>query len=351
MVKGLYAAGTNLIANKNKLDVISNNLANLQTTGFKRDDIGFESFNARLQRRVRGSYLPAELGKLGIELTKDGDEYHLSAKRGYFSFETEDGIHRSKAGRLWVDDEGYVRSIYRTASGNIDPRRGNYLLSNGERVRVTGDLVLSEDGKLNGYKIADYYRLQDLGTMSAGVKGYEVFTEFEQGTIVRTDVLTDFAIQGEGFFAVTAPNGQEYLTRFGAMTVDSDGILKTLDGSKLVGLNGPVRLENSEFAINRFGEVIQNGEIVDKIKLVDVSDKSDVYKVGLNYFKLREHMIGEVLDFTGNIFQGHIERSNVDAVTEMIKMIELNRNYESSQKVVTTIDEMLGKVASEVGRV
>lgn len=356
MVKGLYISATNLIANQRKLEVISNNLSNLHTTGFKRDDVEFESFHARLHRRVRGSFLPAELGQAGAEVEKKGDEYHMSLKRGHFRFETPDGIHYAKSAIVRIDEDGYVRSVYRTPSGQFDQRRGNYLLSGKERVRIEGagaELRISSDGKIGEQRVVELYKLADVGTLSAGVNTYDVRTSFDQGTIIRTDNVTDFAIKGDGFFAVQAPNGQEYLTRFGAMTLNAAGELMTLDGSRLIGMNGPVVLEEGDFAINRYGEVIQDGEIVDKIKMVRVEDKSDVYKVGLNYFKLREERqrVGKVEDFDGELIQGHIERSNVEAVSEMIKMIELNRNYESAQKVVTTIEEMMAKATGELGKV
>lgn len=356
MVKGLYISATNLIANQRKLEVISNNLSNLHTTGFKRDDVEFESFHARLHRRVRGSLLPAELGEPDAKIEKKGEEYHLSLKRGHFRFETPDGIHNAKSAIVRIDDEGYVRSVYRTPSGQLDRRRGNYLLSGKDRVRLAGadaELRLSPDGKIGEQRVVERYRLSDVGTVSAGVNAYDVRTNFDQGTIVRTDNVTDFAIKGDGFFVVKAPNGEEFLTRFGAMTLNAAGELMTLDGSRLIGLNGPVVLEEGDFAINRYGEVIQNGQIVDKIKMTKVEDKSDVYKVGLNYFKLREESqrVGKVEDFDGELIQGHIERSNVEAVSEMIKMIELNRNYESAQKVVTTIEEMMAKATGELGKV
>ena len=62
-------------------------------------------------------------------------------------------------------------------------------------------------------------------------------------------------------------------------------------------------------------------------------------------------MTGEEVDFEGEVVQGFVERSNTDAITEMIQLIEMNRNYEASQKVVSTIDEMIGKAVTELGRV
>ncbi len=351
MVKGLYISATNLNANQHKLEIISNNLANTSTTGYKRDDVEFESFNARLQRRVRGSVLPAERGvaDAGME-TIDDNEYSLQTKRGYFSFETPHGIHQTKSAKVWIDERGYVRSVYKTPSGQIDKRRGNYMLSNDKRVKIEGNPGLLRDGTLNGQQVVRHYKPDNVGMISSGVSTFDVRTDFEQGNIVRTDNKTDFAIKGDGFFAVLGSDGKEYLTRDGVLTLNGNGELMNYSGDRLMGLKGSVVLDNDEFAINRFGEVIVGGKIVDKVKMVSIPDKSDIYKVGTDHFRLREDSRKNTEPFKGELIAGHIEKSNVEAVSEMIKLIELNRNFESSQKVVSTIDEMLGKAVLEVGK-
>lgn len=351
MVKGLYIAATNLNANKKKLDVISNNLANIHTSGFKREDVEFESFNARLQSRIHGSMRPAEVGVGDVEFAKDGNEYTVSTKNGYFRFETKDGVHVSKDAKLYIDKEGYVKSVYKTASGQIDMRKGSYLLNGAERVRVSAGEELNKE-MFEAPGVIHPYRANTIGTLSAGVKVQEIRIEHEQGTILRTENFSDFAISGDGYFTVLGQNGQEYLTRFGATTLNQHGELMTLNGAKLVGTNGAVKLGQGEFTINNFGEVIQNGEIIDRLKLVSVTDKSDLFKVGVNYFKLREpeNRQGSIEPFKGELLQGYIERSNVDPITEMIRMMELNRSYEGAQKVITTLDEMLGKAVNELGK-
>lgn len=360
MVKGLYISATNLTANKKKLEVISNNLANIESSGYKADEIEMESFNARLLKRINGSYLPAEMGKMGASSEKISsklDEYEIQTKRGFFVFETEDGLHFSKSGRIIVDSEGFLRSVYKTAGGEYDKKRGNYLLSRGERVNVGagGGVEISSEGWIKTpsgeLDVVIPMKPTDVGTISAGIKAHNVRTNFSQGNIVRTDNQFDFALRGPGFFEVTGESGSVYLTRFGSMTINKDGELTMIDGAKPMGLNGPVKLEPGQFSINEYGEVLQKGEIVDKIKLVNFTNLSDIYKVGTSHFKEKEKLTGEKTVFEGEIIQSHIEKSNVNAVTEMIKMIELNRNYESSQKVVNTIDEMLGKAATEIGKV
>ncbi|MDO4800389.1 MAG: flagellar hook-basal body protein [Bacillota bacterium] len=357
MLKGLYISASNLTANQKKLEVISNNLANLETTGFKKEVIDFESFNARIQTRINGTNLPYESGTGGAVLRREGEEYIAQAKNGYFTVETEDGIHYGKEMRFRIAD-GYLLTPYRLHNGDIDPRRGNHVLSKGERIRLQDpdtELSISDDGVLTAggqsFELLSPVHPTAIGTMSAGVKTHTLRTDFEQGTIIRTDNKTDFALQGDGFFVVKhEATGKEFLTRYGAMTLDRSQRLVTLDGSVLQGLNGDVVLESPDFAINAFGEIIQNGEAVDRLQLVRFTNKSDLFKVGSVYFEQRPDPVGERVAFEGEVIQGHIERSNVDSIREMVSMIELNRTYESSQKAVTTIDEMLGRSVNELGK-
>jgi flagellar basal-body rod protein FlgG len=124
-----------------------------------------------------------------------------------------------------------------------------------------------------------------------------------------------------------------------------------MDGNIVLGQNGPIIIESDTFSINEFGEVIQNGQITEKLMVTTFTNPSDVYKVGGTLFQERETLTGEKVEFTGEVVQGFLETSNADAITEMINLIEMNRNYESSQKVINTIDEMLGKAVTELGRV
>ena len=114
---------------------------------------------------------------------------------------------------------------------------------------------------------------------------------------------------------------------------------------------GPIVVESDNFTINEFGEVIQDGEITDKLSITAYTNIGDIYKVGTAYYKVVEEMTGEQVEFTGEIIQGFVERSNTDSISEMISLIEMNRNYETSQKVITTIDEMIAKAVTELGRV
>ncbi len=356
MIKGLYVAGTNMMANIYKMDVTSNNLANVNTTGFKKETFEVESFNNRLFSRMNGSMLPTEVGTASVDQKQDGEILTLSTDTGYFRVSTDEGIHFDKHMKFLVDQDGYLRTPYKNVGGTIDPLKGNLILGQNGAIFVgDGDLAIDERGAVSvDGQVIDNLVVNGfpnvIGTMSAGIKGYNVLTNFEQGQLEMTNEKFDLALKGDGFFNIRTESG-DYLTRNGAFTVNQFSELVTLDGDLVLGLDGAIVIESDNFSINEFGEVIQNGEITDKLTITNYTNVGDLYKLGTSQFRVKEEMTGEEVEFTGEVIQGFIERSNTDSITEMISLIEMNRNYESSQKVITTIDEMLGKAVTELGRV
>ena len=337
------------------MDVIGNNLANVNTTGYKKDSVEVESFNARMLSRINGSMIPYEMGQSKVTQVKDGDQVQVETDKGYFRIDTPNGIHYSKSAIFFKDTDGYLRTIYKNIGGTIDNLQGNKVLGLKGPIYVGDqDFEVDETGNvLVGGTSVDQLVMgtmpTTLGTMSAGVRGYSVLTDFEQGQLEMTNSGFDLAIKGEGFFSVSTPEG-EYYTRNGAFTTNSNNELVTMDGAKVLGEEGPITIESDSFSVNEYGEVIQNGEITAKLKLTAFSNISDVYKIGTGYYKEKSELAGEKVEFAGEISQGFIEQSNTDAISEMIQLIEMNRNYETSQKVITTIDEMIGKCVTELGR-
>ena len=356
MVKGLYIAGTSMIANIKKMDVIGNNLANVNTTGYKKDGIQVESFNARLLSRINGSNIPYEFGAKEVTVSTANDETYAETNNGYFRIDTPNGIHYGKSVVFFKDTDGYLRTIYKNIGGSIDHLKGNLVLGNNGPIYVgEGTYELDEQGNISvDGNVVDQLVSgtlpNTLGTISAGVRGYSVLTDHEQGQLEMTGNSYDMALKGDGFFVVRTETG-DYYTRNGAFTIDANNQLVTMEGAYVLGLEGPITIESESFSVNEFGEVIQNGEITDKLQLAAFTNVSDIYKIGTGYFKEKQNMTGEKIAFEGEVVQGYIEQSNADAITEMIQLIEMNRNYESSQKVITTIDEMIGKCVTELGRV
>ncbi len=93
-------------------------------------------------------------------------------------------------------------------------------------------------------------------------------------------------------------------------------------------------------------------ERVDRLKLVDVKRQRYLQKEGNSYWRTTEES-GEAVVLEGSarpkIRQGFLEGSNVNAVTEMVEMIEVNRAYEANQKLIQTEDSLIGKLVERGG--
>ena len=212
-----------------------------------------------------------------------------------------------------------------------------------------------------------------VGRLGTGVETNEVYTNFEQGAMKQTENDFDLALEGGGFLTVQTAGG-ERLTRNGAFHVNTDGYLVTKTGDFVLGETGPVKLKKNNFVIDQDGTIWQNAtfaaddkrlvsqqenqweniERVDRLKLVDVKRERYLQKQGNSYWRATEESgAAEIIgpDKRPKIRQGFLEGSNVNAVTEMVEMIEVNRAYEANQKLIQTEDSLLGKLLNEVMRV
>ena len=178
-------------------------------------------------------------------------------------------------------------------------------------------------------------------------------TDFKQGSLDQTDNPLDMAISGRGFFTIETPRGAAY-TRNGHFTVDAQGYLKTAANQPVIGQGGWINLSTNG---NIIGDVklIENGEIyvdgvyADKLRIVDFADPGELKKTNDNAFEYIGHRgIEELRDAV--VFQGKLESSNVDAVHEMVSLIEIQRQFESSEQIIRAIDKALEKTVSQVGQ-
>lgn len=356
MIRGLYVAGNNMVMNTKKLDVLSNNLANVNTAGYKKDLYASKSFNEVLIGKFNGSDTQAEFPFDKMTVEKNGADYKVSTKWGYFRVLTNDGVSHNKDAEFTVDPDGYLSTFYLNSDRTKDWNYGDRILdANGQPIQVgQNGYEVTEEGKVvvEGETVASlvYEPHRDvIGTLSAGVISDRVMTDFSQGNLQQTAREQDLAIRGKGFFTIQTEFGDLY-TRNGSFHLDGQGKLKTADNYDVVGLNGPITLQSDRFRVNELGEIIVDGQLVDKIKIVDFSNAGDLEKIGGSFFRAKNEMQGEVIDFEGEVAQGYIESSNANVINEMVRMISLSRNYESGQKVVATIDAAIGKVISDVGQ-
>lgn len=188
--------------------------------------------------------------------------------------------------------------------------------------------------------------------------------EFQNGTPLDTQNPLDVAIDGNGFFVVKLPNGQERYTRDGSFKLsveDGESSLVTSDGYGVVTEDGDsiVIPENStDFTVSQDGLVTvrdESGEIVDlgRLRFVQFVNNQGLAAEGRNLYAATDAS-GEAVDVAAEdmkstVVQGYLESSNVQVVDEMVKMITAQRAYEINSKAIQTGDDML-QIANNLKR-
>lgn len=266
MVKGLYTAHTGMVNEMKRLDIMTNNLANANTTGYKKEGTTSRTFADEMAIRL-----------------KDTSVYGLGARIGEITY----GVH--------------------------------------------------------------------LG---------QVYTDYTEGSFRVTDNATDFALDGEGFFAIAFTdkegNTSVKYTRDGSFTVNVDGYLVTKDGDYVLNATGAmngdpneanfIRVDpNAKITVNQLGYIFQNDAIVGTLGVVDIDNYDYIEKYGENLYNLLDG--GNRIASEAKVEQGVLEASNVNVINEMVNMITIQRAYEAGQKVITSIDGTLDKAVNSVGRV
>ncbi len=192
----------------------------------------------------------------------------------------------------------------------------------------------------------DYLLPQDIVSSETDFKVMSYHTplisDFSAGNLIKTGNPLDIAIDGQGFIALEGNR----ITRRGDLKKDKDGFLTTHDGIKVLGEKGHIRLPDGKIEISSNGSISANGVEVDVIKIVDFKQINNLSKLGNSAFFTNE----EGMKAKAEIKQGYLETSNVSIISEMVRMIQTMREYETYQKAIQTFDDAAGKINNEMGR-
>jgi flagellar basal-body rod protein FlgF len=157
---------------------------------------------------------------------------------------------------------------------------------------------------------------------------------------IQTGRDLDVAIQGDGWIAVQAPDGNEAYTRAGDLRVAAGGILTTGAGHPVLGNGGPIALppvqkleigSDGTISAQLLGQT--NMVVLDRIKLVSTGDQDQLVKGEDGLFRLAS---GDEAppDAGVSLISGAIESSNVNSVDALVRMIDLSRLFELQVKVM-----------------
>ena len=183
------------------------------------------------------------------------------------------------------------------------------------------------------------------GVMTTGAVDYSA------GAIRETNRSLDVALDGDAFLVVQTARGQRY-TRSGALTLDSAGQLVTQRGEIVVGERGPVTVPPGEVSIGDDGTISVKGQTLDRLKLARFQDpRRALLKEGATLFApTGAEQPAEARNT--RVVQGALEVSNVNSMSEMVTMMQQNREFESLQRSITLMMNDVGrKIAGEVGRI
>lgn len=205
-----------------------------------------------------------------------------------------------------------------------------------------------------------------IGRLGVGAEVVMTAADATPGPLEKTGNPLDAAISGEGYFVLQTQNGPRY-TRNGSFAIDGGGFLATMGGDLVLGERGPVPVTGERVVIEPDGTVLVDGARVDKLLVVTFPNRYGLAKEGADRLVAWPQSGGAVpalvpagasaggegVAGTGApvVRQGYLERSNVNVVTEMIRLIEATRNYQTAQKAIQAEDDLLGKTVNDLGRV
>jgi len=258
-----------------------------------------------------------------------------------------------------------MRSLWTAASGMVAQQANIDVISNNlANVNTTGFKKSRTD-----FQDLMYQTMRQAGTttgpdsqlptgiqMGSGVRQVATQKIYTEGSFQSTGNSTDLAIEGDGFFQISMPDGTINYTRDGSFKLDSTGRIVTSEGYPLEpAITVPTNA--TAFAVSSDGIVTAtipgqtNPQNLGQLQIARFVNSSGLDSLGKNLLKETAASGNPVLsnpgtDGAGTIQQKYLEMSNVQVVEEMVNMIVAQRAYEINSKAITTSDTMLEQAAN-----
>lgn len=215
-------------------------------------------------------------------------------------------------------------------------------------------------------RFADIYsNLTAAGQFGSGSLNVDISREFTQGGVTMTNNVLDVAINGKGFFQIMNPDGSLAYTRNGQFHTDKDSFLVTPEGDKVMGANGPIKIDMTKFGsslrISPEG-LIQGSakdasgnlalQTIDTLQLHSFRNNDGLISAGDNQWDVSGATGAEVSGTPGSgilgvVQAGATENSNADLSNNLVNMIVAQREFQGNSqilKVQTDMDLSLAKL-------
>lgn len=258
-----------------------------------------------------------------------------------------------------------LRGYYTAASGMVtqEKKLNTYAnnITNASTVGYKKDNMIS--GVFGEHLAVRMNAYQNVPTHPIGEGVYmqvidEKYTDYMQGAFEDTARPMDIAIAGEGYFVIGQDDGGEYLTRDGQFSLDEEGFLVLPGYGRVLGENGEIGIGTSNFSVDNEGNIYvtpfdaepdDEPELLDRLLIVAPSDYETFDKADDKLFTTDDY---EQISFADTrIFQGRLERSNVNIAEEMTRVISSQRALQSCSQIVKMYDEMAEKIHTQISKI
>ncbi len=245
-----------------------------------------------------------------------------------------------------------VRGFYMLGSGMLTQGRVLTGISNNlANVETPGykrkEVSASTFGNMVIARVDSQGQSDPIGDMSMATIADRTNTIHSEGNLKNTDRGLDFAIQGEGFFAVQGQNGTVY-TRDGSFNVDQDGYLVLSGQGRVMGTNGPIQVGTDDITADSQGNLSVDGNVVGKIAVYNFDDYNTLRTAGEGMFTAGG---GATEMQNPEIAWKTVEGSNVDSAQEMTNAISAQRNLQSCSQALKMYDQVLSRAVTDIAKI
>ncbi len=253
---------------------------------------------------------------------------------------------------LWVAKSGM--EAQQTQLDHISNNLANSGTNGYKQSHAVFEDLIYQNLRQSGASTSDQTQLPTGLQVGLGVRPVATSREFSQGNLQQTSNSLDVAIQGQGFFQITMPDGTTGYTRDGAFKLNAQGQMVTNNGY-LVQPGITVPAQSTGLTIGNDGTVTAlvpgntTPQTLGQLQLANFTNPAGLDPHGQNIFT-ETLASGQPTSSVaasngmGSLSQGFVETSNVNVVQELVTMIQTQRAYELNSKAIQTSDQMLQKL-------
>ena len=188
-------------------------------------------------------------------------------------------------------------------------------------------------------RVGNIYNIgEEIGRQSYIRAPSQIYTDYTQGIQEPTGLSLDFAINGDGFFAIQDPDGEIAYTRMGNFSLDDEGYLCLPGYGRVLSPEGQtIYLGTDKISATEQGLIYyDDGGLIGRLGVYVFEDNEQLVHNGMGLFTGEGAQAAENFE----VWNGYLERSNVDLAQEMVKVIESQRAYSYALRMVQTTDEI-----------